>query len=142
MRVMYADEARDALLEGQDFPEGLLVKGAFFLDGYCSIIDRLPDTLFIAQETGSTARWLWIDDCYIDDEKLVIEQDLPEMVVADMPGRRLSEVMSHRLLDGRPIMDMVIRAARRDFDGEVVLNFDGNPLDSLSKVGGLGREAA
>jgi hypothetical protein len=139
---MYADEARDALLEGQDFPEGLLVKGAFFLDGYCSIIDRLPDTLFIAQETGSTARWLWIDDCYIDDEKLVIEQDLPEMVVADMPGRRLSEVMSHRLLDGRPIMDMVIRAARRDFDGEVVLNFDGNPLDSLSKVGGLGREAA
>lgn len=144
MRVMKSDEAREAILAGEVFPDGLAVGGHLYLAG-CIGLTTLPDRLKVdgGLDLSGCAElpalpnhltvglWLHIGSYAIISNRIVMGTSLPETIIASIPGCRLSEVFSHHLLNGRKIMDLMIRSAGGTESGFLVLEFDENTLDYL-----------
>jgi hypothetical protein len=165
---MPANEAYEAILAGETFPDGLTVDGSLYLDccisltalpdgmtvdgsldlSGCTSLTVLPNGLTVDRwlnlegctslkalpEKFIVSNWLGLDGCRLWEDDIYIWTSLPETIVASLPGRRLSEVFSHRLLNGRPIMDLVIKSAEVRQLGPrdpLVLHFDENTLDYL-----------
>lgn len=108
-------------------PNNLLVCGCLILSG-CTSLTSLPDKLIVKRSLifhGCTGfekpKFVSADRYYTDsifvyrDEKSVeIKFLLPEIVISQLPGRRIEEVVDHWMLDVSGIRGRTIVSARSE----------------------------
>jgi hypothetical protein len=153
MEYLFAGSAKAAILRGDPFPDGLLIQAWISFDdceeltrfpkvlmvpGWLSLkgcpnLEALPDKLTIG---GS----LILDECLIRHDCVCITCKLPEIIFAALPGMPLSALFSHRLLKGRPIMDLKIKSLKWGKNDLLFITLEDSPLRHLSFPDGAERE--
>ncbi|WP_439570690.1 hypothetical protein [Sphingomonas sp.] len=82
----------------------------------------------LAPDFRATAS-LKIDHCIIFPGTLCVELNVPETIIAAAPGRRIRELIDHRLLSRHPIREEVVTHAERDLAlGDLRLGIDATSL--------------
>lgn len=110
----------------ETLPDGLIVKGVLDLRG-CASLTALPDGLHVGW-------YLCLEDCTIaDDHVSVFSCSIPETIVPQIPGRPLSSIFSHALLDGTAIMSAVIKDAKLRDDTTLILTVEEGLLKMLDR---------
>lgn len=71
-----------------------------------------------------------INSCWIYPEAFYLEKVLPETIISAAPGRRLGELIEHRLLSRHPIQDAIITCAKYEYGtaGDLRLGMDATSL--------------
>ncbi|WP_126003492.1 hypothetical protein [Sphingomonas koreensis] len=72
---------------------------------------------------------LQIDHCIIFPRAFCVDLNVPETIIAVAPGRRIRELIDHRLLSRHPIREEVVTHAERDLAlGDLRLGIDATSL--------------